>query len=270
MVKKLKGKQLSVLMEFIQKFVNTSQHDEPVNSTYVAYRGTLPIEVVSDDADMDDVIMWIGPNCHVVQYPVRRGELYNQVVVFKSPTWTPESTIWGTPEEMYQVFNGCTEKVAKALSFINKDFKSPMYDRNPIGNWSEGNITLLGDAAHPMLQYLAQGGIAALEDSAKLADVLKEYGDNYEAAFKVYQEERIPRSARVQTTARFWGEIIHAVNPVSISLRNNIFSKRTANDFFYTDWLHGYRREAAVYQNEFVPFKNIVVKQPVKQPVTTR
>ena len=101
-----------------------------------------------------------------------------------------------------------------------------MYDRNPIGNWSEGNITLLGDAAHPMLQYLAQGGIAALEDSAKLADVLKEHGDNYEAAFKAYQEERIPRSARVQTTARFWGEIIHAVDPVSIALRNDTFSKR--------------------------------------------
>ena len=237
--------------------------DQPVNSAYVAYRGTLPIDVVSDNAAMDDVIMWIGPNCHVVQYCVRRGELYNQVVVFKSPTWTPESTVWGTPEEMQQVFAGCYTKVEKAIEYINKDFKWPMYDRNPIGNWSEGNITLLGDAAHPMLQYLAQGGIAALEDAAKLADVLKEFGDNYEAAFKAYQEERIPRSARVQTTARFWGEIIHAENPVSIALRNDTFSKRAANDFFYTDWLHGYKREAAVYQNKFVPFPNIEVKQPV-------
>ena len=243
--------------------------DTPVNSAYVAYRGTLPIDVVSDDAAMDDVIMWIGPNSHVVQYCVRRGELYNQVVVFKSPTWTPESTVWGTPEEMAQVFEGCHAKVGKALEYINKDFRWPMYDRNPIGNWSEGNITLLGDAAHPMLQYLAQGGIAALEDSAKLADVLKEHGDNYEAAFKEYQEERIPRSARVQTTARFWGEIIHAVDPVSIALRNDTFSKRAANDFFYTDWLHGYKREAAIYQEKFVPFANIEVKQPVK-PVTAR
>lgn len=221
---------------------NFSQ-DEPVNSAYVAYRGTLPIEEVSVDAEMDDVIMWIGPNLHVVQYPVRRGELYNQVVVFKSPTWTPESTEWGTPAEMAQVFEGCYSKVEKALTFINKEFKWPMYDRNPIQNWSEGNITLLGDAAHPMLQYLAQGGIAALEDSAKLADVLKVHGENYEAAFKEYQEERIPRSAKVQTTARFWGEIIHAVDPVSIALRNDIFAKRSANDFSYTDWLHGHKRD---------------------------
>lgn len=216
--------------------------DEPVNSAYVAYRGTLPIEEVSEDADMDDVIMWIGPNCHVVQYPVRRGELYNQVVVFKSPTYTPASVEWGTSEEMDQVFEGCHSKVAKALSFINKEFKWPMYDRNPIDNWSRGNVTLLGDAAHPMLQYLAQGGVQALEDSAKLADVLKVYGDNYEAAFKEYQEERIPRSARVQTTARFWGEIIHAHDPVSIALRNDIFTKRPANDFSYTDWLYGNKR----------------------------
>ena len=231
--------------------------DEPVNSAYVAYRGTLPIEHVSEDADMDDVIMWVGPNLHVVQYCVRRGELYNQVVVFKSPTWTPESTVWGTPEEMAQVFEGCYSKVAKALEFINKDFKSPMYDRNPIGNWTDGNITLLGDAAHPMLQYLAQGGIQALEDSARLADALKANGENFEVAFTEYQEERIPRASRVQTTARFWGEIIHAVDPVAIALRNDTFKKRQANDFFYTDWLHGYKREAAVYQNEFVPFVDI-------------
>ena len=231
--------------------------DEPVNSAYVAYRGTLPIDVVSEEADMDDVIMWVGPNLHVVQYCVRRGELYNQVVVFKSPTWTPESTVWGTPEEMAQVFEGCCEKMEKALSYINTDFKSPMYDRNPIGNWTDGNITLVGDAAHPMLQYLAQGGIQALEDSAKLADMLKAHGENFEAAFNEYQEERIPRASRVQTTARFWGEIIHAVDPVAIALRNDTFKKRQSNDFFYTDWLHGYKREAAVYQNEFVPFVDI-------------
>ena len=65
------------------------------------------------------------------------------------------------------------------------------------------------------------------------------------------------RASRVQTTARFWGEIIHAVDPVAIALRNDTFKKHQANDFFYTDWLHGYKREAAVYQNKFVPFVDI-------------
>ncbi|MEH6948440.1 FAD-dependent monooxygenase [Peribacillus asahii] len=216
--------------------------DDMVNSAYVAYRGTIPIEEISEDAEMDDVIMWIGPNLHVVQYPVRRGELYNQVVVFKSPTYTSESVEWGTPEEMAQVFEGCHSKVEKALSFINKQIRWPMYDRLPIDNWTKGNITLMGDAAHPMLQYLAQGGVQALEDAAKLADVLAAHGDNFEAAFKEFQEERIPRTARVQTTARQWGEIIHAVDPITIALRNDIFTKRPANDFSYTDWLYGHKR----------------------------
>lgn len=216
--------------------------DEMICSEYVAYRGTIPIEEVSEDAEMDDVIMWIGPNLHVVQYPVRRGELYNQVVVFKSPNYTPDTLEWGTPEEMDQVFAGCCDKVEKALSFINKDFRWPMYDRLPINNWTKGKITLLGDAAHPMLQYLAQGGVQALEDADKLADALKANGEDFEAAFKEYQEERIPRSARVQTSARTWGEIIHAVDPISILLRNDIMKNREANDFSYTDWIYGNKR----------------------------
>ena len=95
-----------------------------------------------------------------------------------------------------------------------------MADRNPIENWTDGNITLLGDAAHPMLQYLAQGGVQALEDASYLADMLHIHGDNYAEAFQEYQKERQPRSAKVQTTARKWGEIIHAEDPITILLRD--------------------------------------------------
>ncbi|WP_209123600.1 FAD-dependent monooxygenase [Alkalihalobacillus sp. BA299] len=216
-------------------FVN----DEPICSEYVAYRGTIPIEEISDDASMDDVIMWIGPNLHVVQYPVRRGELYNQVVVFKSLNYKEDSDDWGTPEEMDQVFEDAHPKVEKALSFIQRQIRWPMYDRLPISNWTKGNITLLGDAAHPMLQYLAQGGVQALEDASYLADMLKKHGANYEDAFKEYQEERIPRTARVQRSARTWGEIIHAEDPLAILLRDTIFKQRPANDYSHTDWLYG-------------------------------
>ncbi|WP_227937426.1 FAD-dependent monooxygenase [Alkalihalobacillus deserti] len=213
--------------------------DEPICSEYVAYRGTIPINEISDDANMDDVIMWIGPNLHVVQYPVRRGELYNQVVVFKSLNYKEDSDDWGTPEEMDKVFENAHPKVEKALSFIQRQIRWPMYDRLPIDNWTKGNITLLGDAAHPMLQYLAQGGVQALEDASYLADMLNEHGENYENAFKAFQEERLPRTAKVQKTARVWGEIIHAEDPTSILLRDTIFKQRDAKDFSYTDWLYG-------------------------------
>ncbi len=119
-------------------------NDKPVNSHYVAYRGTIPIEEVGD-VEMDDVIMWIGPNLHLVQYPVRRGELYNQVVVFK--TYDPTQEDWGNPKEMAKRFEGAHPKVENALKFINRQFRWPMFDREPIENWTKGNITLLGDAA---------------------------------------------------------------------------------------------------------------------------
>jgi 2-polyprenyl-6-methoxyphenol hydroxylase-like FAD-dependent oxidoreductase len=215
--------------------------DQPICSHYVAYRGTIPISEISMDANMDDVIMWIGPNLHVVQYPVRRGELYNQVVVFKSNNYKEDSDDWGTPEEMDQVFVGCHPLVETALSFIQRQIRWPMYDREPIENWTKGKFTLLGDAAHPMLQYLAQGGCQALEDASYLADMLKEHGENFEQAFLAYQEERIPRTAKVQKSARTWGEIIHAVDPVSILLRNTLLEKKEAKEFEMIDWLYGYK-----------------------------
>lgn len=146
--------------------------DEPICSEYVAYRGTIPISEISN-ANLDDVVMWIGPYLHLVQYPVRCGELYNQVVVFKSYNYKGNSDDWGTPEEMDRRFKGCHPDVKNALTFIQRQIRWPMYDRLPINNWTKGKVTLLGDAAHPMLQYLAQGGCQALEDASYLADMLK-------------------------------------------------------------------------------------------------
>ncbi len=213
--------------------------DTPVNSAYVAYRGTLPIEEIAgdDNFDLDDVIMWVGPNLHLVQYPVRRGELYNQVVVFKSYDTSVED--WGTPEELARRFEGSHSQVQNALKFINRQFRWQMFDRNPIENWTKGNITLLGDSGHAMLQYLAQGGVQALEDAFVLGEKLKEH-NTYEEAFKAYQEVRIPRSAMVQTTARKWGEIIHAEDPITIALRNHIFANHKPTDYQVVDFLYGY------------------------------
>lgn len=225
--------------------------DKPVCSQYVAYRGTIPMSEVKETAgtDDDDVIMWIGPNLHVVQYPVRRGELYNQVVVFKSFKYKPgandwKADDWGTPEEMDERFADTCPQVKNAVSFISRQFRWAMWDRNPIDNWTDGNVTLLGDAAHPMLQYMAQGGIAALEDVAHLTNMLHKYGDDYATVFEEYQKERIPRASKVQTYARNWGEIIHAEDPISIMLRNDIFAKRDENDISYVDWLYSKRYEA--------------------------
>ncbi|MEI4769929.1 FAD-dependent monooxygenase [Psychrobacillus sp. FJAT-51614] len=215
-------------------------NDEPICSEYVAYRGTIPIEEITAKGDvaMDDVIMWIGPNLHLVQYPVRRGELYNQVVVFKTYDYKPDGD-WGTPEEMVQRFEGAHPLVERALEFISTQFRWAMFDRLPIENWTEGNVTLLGDAAHPMLQYLAQGGAQALEDAYVLGEALSSEA-TYNEAFNKYQSERQPRSAMVQTSARKWGEIIHAEDEIKILLRDTIFSKHKATDYEVADHLYNY------------------------------
>lgn len=217
--------------------------DKPICAEYVAYRGAIPMEEVTNVGDLDDVYMWIGPNMHVVQYPVRKGELYNQVVVFKSSNYKKELEFtdeWGTPEEMDEVFSGTCDKVQTAISFISRQKRWPMYDREPLNNWTQGRITLTGDAAHPMLQYLAQGACQALEDAAYITDMLDKHGDNYEQVFLEYQEERIKRTAYVQKGARTWGQIIHNGDETGILLRNTILSNRTEKDLQFIDQYHGY------------------------------
>jgi len=221
--------------------------DQPICSEYVAYRGAIPMEEVANAnvGDPEDVYMFIGPNMHVVQYPVRRGELYNQVVVFKSNQYRKEiehTDQWGTPEEMDEVFKDTCDRVKTAISYISRQRRWPMYDRNPIDNWTQGNITLMGDAAHPMLQYLAQGACQALEDAGYLADMVSKHGDNYNQAFLEYQKERQPRTSYVQTSARNWGEIIHTTNPITKLLRDKILENRTDKDYKFIDQFHGYKK----------------------------
>lgn len=227
--------------------------DQPVCSQYVAYRGTIPMQEVMEavGSKADDVIMWIGPNLHVVQYPVRRGELYNNVVVFKSFKYKPgaedwKATDWGTPEEMDERFENTCDFLKNSISYITRQFRWAMWDRNPLYNWTKGNVTLIGDAAHPMLQYMAQGGIQALEDAAQLRNSVQLHSNDYKAAFQEYQQLRVERATSVQTNARKWGEIIHATTPTEILLRNHIFNNRDEFDVKHVDWLYSKRYETLV------------------------
>jgi salicylate hydroxylase len=173
------------------------------------------------------------------------GELYSRWSSSSSNTEENEKTDqMGYPEEMDHVFAGTCELVQNAISFIQRQRRWPMYDRLPIDNWTKGRITLTGDAAHPMLQYLAQGACQALEDAAYLADMLHKHGNDIEQAFLEYQEERIPRTANVQTSARMWGEIIHNATDAGILLRDTILAGRTDKDFKFVDEFHGYNKMA--------------------------
>lgn len=218
---------------------------DPVCSEYVAYRGTLPIENVSKHAGLDNVIVWTGPERHLVQYPIRRGELFNQVAVFRSHRYRPDSDDWGTPEELDEKFGGGPEVVREALSRFWRNRRWPMFDRLPVKNWSRNRITLLGDAAHPMLQYLAQGACQALEDSVALGDALAAHAD-VDTAFRAYEAERVERTNRVQLEARKWGDYWHQFPGEGLNRRNALLRSRPDDDYSHCDWYYGYGNRYAM------------------------
>ena len=210
--------------------------DSPICSAYVAYRGTMPTSEAPHPAPLDTMTIWIGPGLHFVQYALRGGELYNQVAVFRSDRYTGEGDDWGTPEELERLFSPLCEQVAGSIGGLDRGVRWPMYDRLPIDSWTRGRVTLLGDAAHPMLQYLAQGACQALEDAVQLARDFTPGRDPHEA-FLAYESVRIPRTARVQRTARDWGELWH-LGGVGRAVRNRLMRQREADDFTETDWLY--------------------------------
>ncbi len=212
---------------------------KPVCSRYVAFRGALPTEKMtgrmSQHAASEAVMVWAGPRMHLVQYPVRRGELYNQVAVFESDHYTPDSDDWGTEAELEERFAGTCLTVRDALPLISRDRRWPLYDRLPIDNWVHGRIALLGDAAHPMLQYLAQGACQALEDAVALGESLGQFGDPADA-FTAFAARRTERAARIQTNARRFGEICH-LEGMGATFRNHLLASRRPDDFDDIAWV---------------------------------
>lgn len=215
----------------------------PVCSEYVAYRGTLPMENMPEHAGLDNVVMWTGHDMHLVQYPVRRGELYNQVAVFRSYRFDPSTDDWGTVDELEARFANACAPVRDAIGLIHTNRRWPMYDRDPIADWTRNHIALLGDAAHPMLQYLAQGAAQAIEDAGTLADALSRHACDVPGGLLAYQEARRLRTARVQLTARWFGDFIH-LGHMGAEVRNALLSARADDSFAPVDWLYAPRAVA--------------------------
>ena len=217
--------------------------DQPVSSGYVAYRGTVPSEQAAEHVDPGDVTVFIGPGMHCVQYALRAGEMVNTVAVFRSPGYLadPSDPDWGGPEELDEVFAGACGPVREALPLLWRDRRWQMYDREPIEHWVQGRLALLGDAAHPMLQYLAQGACQSIEDGVALAAALSApsgLAGDVPAALAGDADARRERTARVQSTARVWGEIWH-VDGLARLLRNELLRTLPTDHARYLDWLYG-------------------------------
>jgi len=212
---------------------------KPIVSGHIAYRAVLRREDVPADLWRQDVILWAGPRTHLVHYPLRRGELYNLVAVFHSSRYVEGWDAKADSGELWAHFKGQRPEVLRMLERIETWRMWVLCDREPIKQWSKGRVALLGDAAHPMLQYLAQGACMATEDAMWIGEKLAEKPNDIPAAFRAYAEQRYLRTARVQIMARVYGEFYHARGPAA-ELRNQMLGARTPEDSYEgIAWLYG-------------------------------
>ena len=215
-------------------------------SGHVVYRAVVEAQDFPEDLRWSAATIWVGPNCHLVHYPMRGGEQYNLVVTFHSRKTEGWSVTEGSAAEVESYFTGLCPR-ARQLIYLPKSWKRwATADREPIGKWSYGRATLLGDAAHPMLQYLAQGACMAMEDAVTLGEALAAHEGDFVKAFARYERSRVARTARVVLSAREMGRIYHAKD-VERLVRNDLWKGRTPERFYdAVEWLYGWRKETCL------------------------
>jgi 2-polyprenyl-6-methoxyphenol hydroxylase-like FAD-dependent oxidoreductase len=217
--------------------------DEARVSGHVVYRAVVDKSDFPVDLQWNAASIWVGPNCHLVHYPLRGGEQYNVVVTFHSREQEEWSVRDGDRAEVLSYFDGICAK-ARQLIDLPKDWKRwATADREPIGQWTYGRVALLGDAAHPTLQYLAQGACMAMEDAVTLGEALRVHNNDFIQAFAHYQRSRVARTARVVLSAREMGRIFHAKG-VERLVRNELWKDRSPDRFYDAmEWLYGWKAD---------------------------
>lgn len=209
-------------------------------SGHVVYRALVPRADMPADLRWNAAAIWVGPNCHLVHYPLRGGEQYNIVVTFHSREQEQWGVREGSREEVMSYFTAICERPRQLLDKPTSWKRWSTADRDPVERWGERGATLLGDAAHPMLQYLAQGACVALEDAVTLRQALRACDGALETAFRLYESKRIVRGARLIISAREMGRLYHAKG-VERLVRNSLWAGRSPERFYDAlEWLYGW------------------------------
>ncbi len=211
----------------------------PRVSGHTTYRSVIPTEQMPEELRWNAATLWAGPRCHIVHYPLKGWKLFNLVVTYHNDV---TEAVAGKPvgkDEVYQGFEHISPR-ARQIIEIGEDWKLwVLCDRDPILDWVDGRVALLGDAAHPMLQYFAQGACMAMEDGVCLGHMFSQH-DDVETALDAYQRQRRVRTARVQLDSRLIGEYIYHPDGAAAEVRNHVMSKMTPADWYdKLGWLYG-------------------------------
>ena len=205
---------------------------EPRMIGFVAHRTIVPMSEVSADVRRNDVVLWSGPGFHIVHYPLRAGTLFNIVAVFKTLSYLERGDLKSYRAEIERTYCDSHPSMKALLSMMDVTRRWVISDRDPIRHWSKGRVTLLGDAAHPTLQTLAQGACMAIEDAVCLAQLVDQANGDFVSAFRRYEAARYLRTARVQFESRYHWDNFYHVGGLEREVAREIWSKRSEQEMF--------------------------------------
>jgi 3-hydroxybenzoate 6-monooxygenase len=213
---------------------------DPRVTGHTTYRSVIPTEQMPEDLRWNAATLWAGPKCHIVHYPLSGWKVFNLVVTTHNSAPAP---VAGKPVPHDEVRAGFQHvaPVAKKIIEHGRDWKKwVLCDRDPILNWVDGRVALLGDAAHPTLQYMAQGACMAMEDAVCLAEEVALNTGDMPSALDAYRQKRVHRTARIQIQSRLVGDHIYHPADGHAGLRNAMMRAMSADDYYDSlQWLYG-------------------------------
>lgn len=206
---------------------------------HTTYRSVIPFDQMPENLRWNAATLWAGPKCHIVHYPLSGWKMFNLVVTYHNQAPEPVAGVPVSHEEVMAGFEHI-HPMAQQIIRIGQDWKKwVLCDREPVMNWVDGPVALLGDAAHPMMQYLAQGACMAIEDSVILAVECGRTPEDLPSALQRYQERRRLRTARVQLQAREVGDHIYHPANAHAALRNEIMQAKSPEQWYdILDWMY--------------------------------
>ncbi|HYC63851.1 MAG TPA: 3-hydroxybenzoate 6-monooxygenase [Reyranellaceae bacterium] len=212
----------------------------PRVSGHTTWRSVIPTERMPEDLRWNAATLWAGPRTHIVHYPLSGWKLFNLVVTAHNDAPEP---VAGKPVPAEEVHAAFAHIGARAQSILRHGSDWRLWvlcDREPTERWLDGRVALLGDAAHPMLQYMAQGACMALEDAVALADSL-EPGRDLAAGLVRYRDRRVLRTTRLQLMSRAIGDHVYHPEGPHAALRNALMSAKSQDEWLDAlAWLYGF------------------------------
>jgi salicylate hydroxylase len=212
---------------------------EPIVSGHTTYRSVIPTDQMPEDLRWNAATLWAGPKCHIVHYPLKGWKVFNLVVTYHNDVKEAVAGKAAPVEEVKRGFEHVHPRAQRIIEYGSNWKLWVLCDREPVDRWVDGRVALLGDAAHPMLQYFAQGACMAMEDGVTLAEFVADQPGDIENALKAYQALRVPHTARVQLGSRSIGQFIYHPAGATAMERDHVLRSWTPDEYYHRlDWLY--------------------------------